>query len=100
MLVDWVSVPAESITELVGDGLATTIVLNANHAEDVDPEDTGALIRTLRPIKEVHIIHMCAHDLVYLTSASGVLWCTFIYAFLFSANKHRANYVRRGWSLH
>eukprot|EP00752_Nemacystus_decipiens_P018412 g16511.t1 len=48
VLVDWIPVPAESITQLVGDGL-TSILLDANRPEDVDP---GALIRTLRPIKE------------------------------------------------
>lgn len=51
VLVDWTPVPAESITELVGDGL-TSIVLDANRPEDTD--DKTALIRTLRPIKEVN----------------------------------------------
>lgn len=50
--MDWTPVPAESITELVGDGL-TSVVLDANRPEDADPDDAGALIRTLRPIKEV-----------------------------------------------
>lgn len=53
MLVDWVLVPAESITQLIGDGL-TSILLDANRPGDIDPDDGGgALIRTLRPIKEV-----------------------------------------------
>lgn len=54
VLVDWIPVPAESITQLVGDGL-TSILLDANRPGDVDPDDSGALIRTLRPIKQVHM---------------------------------------------
>lgn len=50
VLVDWAPVPAVSIPELVGNGL-TSIVLDANRPEDAD--DSAALIRTLRPIKEV-----------------------------------------------
>lgn len=54
VLVDWILVPAESITQLIGDGL-TSILLDANRPEDVDADENGgALIRTLRPIKEVH----------------------------------------------
>ncbi|CAM9734706.1 unnamed protein product [Ectocarpus fasciculatus] len=49
VLVDWTPVPAASIPELVGNGL-TSIVLDANRPEDAD--DSAALIRTLRPIKE------------------------------------------------
>lgn len=52
MLVDWTPVPAERITQLVGDGV-TSILLHANRPGDVDPDDSGALIRTLRPIKKV-----------------------------------------------
>eukprot|EP00903_Cladosiphon_okamuranus_P016337 g15066.t1 len=51
VLVDWVLVPAERITQLVGDGV-TSILLDANLPGDVDPDDSGALIRTLRPIQQ------------------------------------------------
>lgn len=50
VLVNWRLTPGEAISELAGDG-AMSVVLDASLADDAD--DTTALIRTLRPIREV-----------------------------------------------
>lgn len=50
--MSWKLVPAENISELVRDGLMG-VVLDANRPDDAD--DTGALIRTLRPNSKVSL---------------------------------------------
>lgn len=52
VLVNWKPVPSESLLALARDGLRT-IALHADRPDDGD--DSGALIRTLRPIDKVCI---------------------------------------------
>ena len=47
--MNWIPVPAENISELIGGGLMS-IILEAGRPDDAD--DSAPLIRTLRPIND------------------------------------------------